>query len=243
MKIKKYLAPSILIVISLILNGCSLIGLGIGAVTDAIKPDYKAVKYGHSQNLKKGDEIKISLKKGDSIVGNFLKFEPPFQNTYFYRYQNYLKSFHISDQFPRLDEEIVIFTTDAEKKEGNFLGFGKEDIFYQGKQSLIEHIQLRKVKRITSANGYLFKINRISEFIQKPDFPIFDKSELTNLPKLFLFTKQATKSFSLDEIEQVALETDKNGKMTGFLVGLPIDLFILYRIITNPPGVSLSGTW
>ncbi len=243
MKTKRYLAPSILIVISLILNGCSLIGLGIGAISDSMQPDYTPVKYGHFENLKRGEEIKISLKKGDAIIGNFLKFEPPFKNTYFYRYQNFLKSSHISDAFPQLDENIVIFTTDGENKDGTFLGFGKENIYYQGKEALIEQIQLPEVKRLTSENGYIFNISRISKIVQKPDFPIFAKSELTKLPKLFLYTKQATKSFSLDEIEQIAFETDKSGKLTGFLVGLPIDLFILYRIITNPPGVSLSGTW
>ena len=243
MKIKKYLAPSILIVISIILNGCSLIGLGIGAVSDSMQPDYTPVKYGHFENLKKGDGIKISLKKGDAIVGNFLKFEPPFKNTYFYRYQNYLKSLHLTDEFPQLDENIVIFVTDEEKKAGTFLGFGKGNIYYQGKEALIEQIRLPEVKRLTSENGYIFNIGRISEIVQKPDFPILAKSELTKLPKLFLYTNQASKSFSLDEIEQIALETDKRGKLTGFLVGLPIDLFILYRIITNPPGVSLSGTW
>ncbi len=245
MKIKKYLAPSILIVISIILNGCSLVGLGIGAGIDAIKPDYKVVKYGHFENLKIGEEIKIYLKNGNAIVGNFLKFEPPFKNTYFYRYQNFLKSSHFRDEFPQLDEDIVIFTTDGEKKEGTFLGFGKENIYYQGKGSLIEQIQLSEVKRLTSENGYIFDVGRISEIVQKQDFPILAKSELTKLPKLFLYTKQASKSFSLDEIEQIALETDKSGKLTGFLVGLPIDLFILYRIITNPPGVqvNLTGCW
>ncbi len=65
-----YLFPAFLIFLSL--NGCSVIGYTIGAVSDSNIPDSTVLPVNQLSKIKQGDDITIKLKNGTYVHGYYM---------------------------------------------------------------------------------------------------------------------------------------------------------------------------
>ena len=76
MKVNNSRIASVLFIsISLINSGCSLIGLGIGAVVDEIRPDSKVFKsYGY-ESFERYEEVTLFFKDNTIRVGKYIEIK------------------------------------------------------------------------------------------------------------------------------------------------------------------------
>ncbi len=241
MKTKKYLATSFLLAISFLLNGCSLIGLGIGAIADWNEPDFTPIKIEQLANLKRGETVTISLFNNESVAGKFLNFKPSLRKTYYFRYNHYLDTSRYGGKLPRNYERIVINKVNGEKTEYNFLGLNKKGLFGRDGNGEINFTRFNQIKFLSSGNSYIYYLKPIKKIIQQPDFPLISDRDELKLPILSLYSNNEKVSFPQNEISRISITNNKNGMLTGFLVGLSIDAIIIYHILSNPPGVNLGG--
>ena len=85
------------------LSGCSLIGLGIGALSDANTPDYTTIPGWEEGNIEPGTEIDILLNNGEQVSGTYIGLEHVLEEEYAEQYtEKYAESREI------LRDEVIL---------------------------------------------------------------------------------------------------------------------------------------
>ncbi len=241
MNYKKFLIFIVFIFGFLLLNGCCLIGLGIGAVSDAHTPDSVLVKQKQWPVVKRGQRIKVKLKNGQKVIGKYLSFKRSLTRPYLTHYYSFLQSTHRYNQMPKPYEKIQVQTVDNKTLEGMFLGVDQRNLNLLTEYLNSFRILLTDIKNITNEQGKIYQLETIREIISKPNFPLYSEKEIDKEAKLTILVNNEPKSFVPTQIRQVEILPRKNGKLTGFLVGAAIDVVFVIFTINSMSHVSMAG--
>ncbi len=217
------------VLLSFYLNGCSLVGLGLGAISDAQKKDSLVVRPEQWAQIEQGERIKVKLKHGQTLVGEFISFRRRVQRSYAERYNQFVHKKSIRTSLPTLYENLLIETSDKDLLYGKFLGFDSSGLFVLTRQQMCRHFTWKQVGVLMHGINPNFDLSAIRHLVLKSDFPRFTTVQIEKEPTLSLLTERTAQSFAAHEIEQVQLLPRKNGKLIGFLVGAAFDAgFIAY---------------
>ena len=241
MNYKKFLIFIIFIFGFLLLNGCCLIGLGIGAVSDAHIPDSVLVKQKQWPVVKRGQRIKVKLKNGQKVIGKYLSFKRLLTRPYLTHYYSFLQSTHRYNQMPMPYEKIQVQMVDNKTLEGMFLGVDQRNLNLLTEYLNSFRILLTDIKNITNEQGKIYQLETIREIISKPNFPLYSEKEIDKEAKLTILVNNEPKSFVPTQIRQIEILPRKNGKLTGFLVGAAIDAVFVIFTINSMSHIGMAG--
>jgi len=196
--------------------------LGIGAATDAKKPKSYRASPNEIINIKEGSKVEITTNEGVTYSGKFYGLETIYDENYHKKYDSIKTLIAGPESLPGINDTIQIYLS-LEKnigKLGIFKGFKGGKIWYKYLYSDdIENIDLMLIDRIRIHNDYIIGSENIQQ-ISALDFP-----EL-----LFLKIGHGGGEFEycgLHDVNGIIVRVKRNGALTGFLIGLPIDIVFL----------------
>jgi len=259
LKVKAFVYVMLVTAVGLFLfNGCSIIGLGIGALSDALKPDQLVIQGWQVLTVKPGKPIKIFLTDGDSLSGTFIGREQISQEDYYNRYLQYRQSTAEDITMPMLGDSLTITLTSGLQFETELLGFDYEgqwvnlignpdSVYVKLRERNIKSIKLHneivvgeeEIKRYSEG---IFQLNTINTLIDK-NGNVLDGAvlrELTTMGRvpftsvILIQNKAGTNRVAMNNIYQIQALVEKHGMRTGFFVGLTVDLLFI---------VSLAISW
>ena len=220
----------ILIAFSLQFHGCSLVGLGIGAIADAnAEPGQYKIYDEHVSDIDAGDPLTVVLKNGESRSGMYLGFKDMSTEEYAVLYDNFREDIFI--KLPDLKETISINSgfSNAYNYEYVFEGFD-----YNG-------IRVKKLNKIEpesydieSINFLAFSYNDSDQVVQKDLLTNFLLSgELPLISKIVLQNPDGVFEFGSGEISELKFTADSDSWLVGLAVGSIIDMVIIGIIAGN----------
>jgi len=227
----------LLCIITLLLNGCSLVGLGIGSLVDSnFKESISGIHplYYKLNSYKLGKWIGIIKKDSTFISGKYngIKNLPPeFYNRY-YSASREMMSYELS--LPAIGDSIVIYSW-VEKKNIRciFLGFDYGSIMlkYPGKEEPKKE-NLLTIRDVTDNFGNIINSNILNERISEGRIPI--------LSGIAIEYENDNILVAINDIDQIKYKTN-SGKIAGLIIGGIIDalLIVVFRQFGNMS--SLGG--
>lgn len=231
MNVKRFFIAALMLLPALYLHSCCLIGLGIGAISDAQKKDSLSVPMERLAAVKSGERILLVLNDGQRLKGKFIRFRRLLQRDYATRYFVFVRHRQLQSRVPRLYEDIGVFSAEAKQVSGRFLGFDKENLFLLKTDQTELQLPLTDVQKISAGGRRVFSLPTIRAVVQQADFPVFTEAYLDRQATLALMVDNNLRSFPAEAIERVNLLPRKNGKLIGFLIGAGLDAaFVIYTI-------------
>ncbi len=243
MKTKRYLIKMLLLAFFILfyMNGCCLIGLGIGAVSDAQKPDSVSISKDRLATIKPGARIRLTLKDGSRVTGTLVAYRKLLHRSYLRRYYSFRNSLGNQYRLPYIYETLKIQTNAGQHYEGAFLGFDQQGIYVLNKEQKTRHILLSEIREVDGMGGKTIKMDSIGKLFLRTDFPFYSAEVSYPEPFLTLAVQNGSQKFPLNKINRITVLPRKKGKLTGFLVGAVFDLGFTVLLINSLSHSSLIG--
>jgi hypothetical protein len=241
MKSKMLIMPALLVaaIAILQLDGCSVIGLTAGAISDASKPDTITVPGWEMELIEAGRPIKVILKDRNWIEGAFAGIVRVPEEEYAKRYDAFRKEKKGELLLPELGEKIFITLESGAEGEREFLGFdyyyptAKEEAKAISTSGIPNHVVYTKsigdtatgivtvsgIHRITDQNGNELKGEDLRVLISEGHIPLSSAIAVKNLAD--------TTRVAMDQVYQIDVKAKKTGAKTGFIAGACIDLIVI----------------
>ena len=242
-------AVQALICISLfiMINGCTVIGFGIGSFIDSRKPDIRFDPACDLEKLELRQRITVVLKEGGRIKGEFAGIGTiDNEDLYAARYADMMKRITSRPELPEIDDTITVYMKPAKNKvymERIFQGFalssnpgGRKIYLKYGyrRSKALETVNLDLVHAIADASGQRYSIDEMEDFITA--------GGLNDLTVLVLKNRANIQKIELNSIDTITKRPE--GKMAKILgiAGLVTDL-VIYAIMrpTSEKGSSSGG--
>ena len=211
------------------LCGCSLIGLGIGALVDGGKPDSETIRVGAAMDLKAGDEIRIALVDSTVVEGVYKESALLDSATYARRYAGFLAGAGAGVAVPLLGDTLFLHTkTGRLPYRYVFRGFGI------GSMKLL---WLDKSQTTTIALSYPKQLERSDGTMFDP--AMLERMRLPTDVLLVVRTATGTARVPVDDIAQIDRPNSTNSKWIGLGMGAAADIIIIVSISDGFKGIRL----
>ncbi|HCV43331.1 MAG TPA: hypothetical protein DGH68_07590 [Bacteroidetes bacterium] len=217
----------------LLLLGCSLIGFGIGAISDSSSRDGDAVPIVELRGLKERDGIAVVLQSGRRIEGDFISVREENAGIYRERYIAAVADLRAEGCVPLLDDSITFASRNAPwlKERGEFRGVdpGAMVVNQSGRRVVVS--DLGELKADSSADVDLFFF---SALVRERKLPFLTKSVLMKV-------KGDTTEVLVVDLVRVEVSEPRNAKFIGLAIGAAIDAVAIV-LLTNSAEQSCNET-
>lgn len=222
-KIHSIVTGFVCILLAFILNGCTLIGLGIGSAADpAIS--HKTLTNGEIGSIGKGDTCRVFLRDNGTVVGAFNSVDRLPKEQYQQRYQNALQQLNSSIYLPSLGDTVGLQLTSSQNLRAAFFGIDRKQIEFQeigkidtGKASCTS------VVRITGNSGRYIGGDSLSSMIFKGQIPLLSTMLISN--------EKGLSQVPLDKISKIDVTVKENKYWkVGLIMGIILDLALVLAI-------------
>jgi len=246
-------ALALFVVIALATNGCSVIGFGVGAISDSTKPDSLTVPGWEVQTVKPGREIKLTLRNGEQLTGKFAGVDPVPQEQYAERYANFRDQRKEEVPLPALGEKINITLNSGVQGERELLGFDYQYVPAQAKKeespslmSLQCAISVRQSGDTTSARVLVSDIDRIVDdqgnVVQgKTLAKLASEGQIPFLCAVAIQDSTGHRQIAMEEVERIELKNRKHDKWKCAAIGAVFDVLLLIAAINFDLEFDFSG--
>ena len=233
-----------------LMDGCSLIGLGIGSIVDSTKPDTISISGWKVDTLKPDKKIKITFPDGTQLDGKYRGIERFPKNEYAQRYNDTREKSLPDVILPPLGDTIGITQKFGGFIEREFLGF---DYRYQPtetigakerspftpvlvsvkvKESTIaQNLSSTKFIKLTDSEGNVLEGKVLERLATEGKIPFLSTISLENSDSMMLIPRE--------RIVHIERKNSKNAKWIGLGIGAVIDLGITLFFIA----LSHSMEW
>jgi hypothetical protein len=206
-------------------SGCSVIGLCAGASIDNARPDYDTIPGSHVAIIERGKDIKLTMKTGEELKGEYLGVGRPADSQYARVYNEYRERYKKELLLPALGDSISTVTLESAKEcKGEFLGFDNQYIWLRARMWPPNRVRIDMsvLKRITDRNGNLIEVGRL--------ITLSSAGEIPALSGVALKANSDTLCIPNPEVDRIEVPVDKNAKWMGLGVGVVIDAVIIVAI-------------
>jgi len=239
MKTKNLLIIIILLMIgiNLLMNSCSLIGIGIGAAADGSKPKEYSIGANHVNKIKNKSKVIIHKKDGTQINGKFVGTSQIAQQDYAEEYEKFKKNNHNkrSKFFPDIGDSLMIIFKDANLEfYGLFLGFDYDQIIY----SDLTGDRIFNIIYDTSYTSILYK-EKYLDYIYIKELIYYGRIP-TLLAINLLVNDTSTLFIPANDIDKIISKNKRNAKFKGLGIGLVIDAIIFVIVMSSMPIISFE---
>lgn len=239
----KAISALLLAVFSLsLLNGCSLVGLGIGSVIDSQNSQrVTTVSKSKLEGVRRGSQFIVTLDNGDTLRGTYCGSERISQEKYSKLYAEIRERKPEGILLPELGENTTITDEQGMESKYEFLGFGYKEVFVKsGRKSEPSKVSLETVYKLSDSNRNVIKGKTIRKLISENTIPI--SSAISTIYLGGRMTDNRLSPTSLKEtVDTVRVEMDKvfeiqgklktNRKLTWLLVGAGFDVAMIGFVI------------
>ncbi|MCI0494555.1 hypothetical protein L0Z72_06075, partial [candidate division KSB1 bacterium] len=200
------------------INSCSVIGLGIGSISDASQTDQTDISVSQLKTMASGISIIIKLKDTNQLSGKFVGSEMIPVEEYAKLYSQACEAIKEIAYLPALGDSFNLLSNET----ASFLGFDFDRMLFKGKKGNIIGGSITNIDTLTDSNGNMIDIEIAKKLIAEGKIPLVSAIHIKDATE--------TKQIRLDRIETIQIPTRKNGKLTGFLIGAIIDVLIILSI-------------
>lgn len=167
-KILSVLASFLAAVVMCQLSGCSLIGLGIGAKSDASKPDQVTISGEKLKAIKLGTPINVILKSGNKLSGKYSGLARVSQEEYAKSYAKCREQNREEIMLPALNESVTIVTVTRKQYECEFLGFDHATMWIRLREKTIsQKMPLKMIRNIMDSNENIIGVEIVKKLISE----------------------------------------------------------------------------
>ena len=229
MKMKRIIQSfliSFFCMIILLSNGCSLMGLGIGALVDSNHPKTipgMPLLYHQYHSFQPGTRIEILTKDSAIVQGKYTGVKDTNLEEYDRIYSRNLDSISNEPRLPAIGDSIVVYSWAGKKDiECVFFGFDYESILLKFPDRPEKtKVNLYTIRDITDQFGNDIQSNILRKMVAEGEIPI--------LSGISVEQEAGEVLVRIDDIDQIRFRTS-SGKIMGFLVGGIIDVIVLIKI-------------
>lgn len=215
-----------------VLEGCTLVGVGIGAIADSKKPDRYNITAIESVNLERETPILCILKNGKKVRGSFEFVCQMNEKKYTESFKEFQES--VNHDLPSLYDTINITSIYSRDngRQGILYGFEINTLLLYSinDNTIIDTVSIEGLVKIINENEIQFKGEVFKSLNGK--VPVRTGIGVSN-PYDYTI-----RIIPLNEIQTIKVGEVKNSKIVGGCVGLVIDTAILtgmYLYFRNNP--------
>ncbi|MFH1700359.1 MAG: hypothetical protein ABIE07_07195 [Candidatus Zixiibacteriota bacterium] len=242
---------SAIVIITIALNGCSLIGLGVGAAIDSHAQPTKMIHPWAVNTINPGDSVTAHLIDGRRLSGTYQGIRPSDENKYQEKYDNFVGQLKDSCRMPVFNENVSITLKSGANIEEKFLGF---DI-------LISALNPRDTTRIISHNPdlYCYAVGKNQEESPQKyflyDIKNYNGEESASINRsciwkmavagklplrssIFVRDSIGIMNAGIDEISTLEICNKRNAKWWGLGLGLAVDATIIILMAATMGSIS-----
>ena len=214
----------LLIGAGLVAAGCSLIGLGVGAIVDK-KPRHQIPGW-EIQAIEPGQKVELTLADGHVMKGKFTGLSPVPDTEYRRRYDEARVALRgVTDDavdLPRLGVGATIVDASGNRAECEYLGFELGAIaFYLPNRADVSTLPFERLHTLADADGRRVDGATLRRLVHERKVPMRADVTIDNAGRV-----------RIEEIAQLSISKGK-GKMIGFLGGLAIDAIIVIVALSD----------
>ena len=240
---------SFLVLVALAAGGCSVIGLGIGAISDSAKPDSLTVPGWEVRTVKPGREMKLTLRDGEQLTGRFAGVDSVPEKQYVQRYTSCRERTGKEAPLPAMGERIDITLNSGVEGERELLGF---DYQYttaktKGKEvpsPVTSHcaLSVRQPGDTTSGNVLVSDIERIvnkeGEVIEGPTLErLVSGGQVPFLSAIAVHDLSGRRQIGMEQVQRIELKNKKRDRWKFAFVGAAFDAALLIAAISFELGL------
>lgn len=215
-----------------VVNGCSLIGLGIGSISDGSKPNEVAIiPDGQLESMKLGAQVDVILKDGGHILGKYAGTDRIPAENFAQAYDQCREHMPVGVFLPGLGDSITVFTRSLgaelpeRKWEIEFHGFASGLVGMNSKTGRERQgLLLDTVDRIVDRQDNAIAGETIRKLLADGQIPV------STLPVIVIQGPKQQMSVATDKIQQILVINKKHGKRNGLLIGAAIDVSLLLAV-------------
>lgn len=224
-------------------NGCTVIGIGIGAIADASTPDTLIFSSKQLSSIEPGEKVTFKLQNNEEISGIYLGYKKILDESYKNRYYEFLNTLPDKTFIPKLGEQIIIRAENRRFLACKFLGVNKGKIFCLSNGSNYKSLNLREIRKISNIDKEEYSLNDFKRIIESSNFPMFKENNISKMPLAVIISDNKKRYYSEEGIKQILMFPEKNGILTGAILGGSVDIAVLIIIANSAPMPShfLSG--
>jgi hypothetical protein len=215
-------------------SGCTLIGLGVGAIRDSRKPDFQSKPVEDSLKLKKGNQMILILRDGRKLTGKYIELDKLPYTEYLNRYHEFRNKETNASVLPLLGKITATLKTTKEKVDIELTGFDYDGLWLKKIEwpNPIKH-PYDLFFAIVDKQGKKFNenaIDNIKSMSSNIELPIVSAIKIEILSDEQLV--------ALNDLSEIRLHPKKHDKYYGLLLGVITDMLIVYAI-----GQSMPDCW
>jgi hypothetical protein len=228
MKILKYVTFFLsFLLLNIYLNGCFIIGFGIGLSEDQPKIDSFNITTKEIIQLEPETPIILYLNNGDILKGKFVKLECISNEDYLKEYNKFLIENNIDLWFPSFNDTVGINSLNNHGYIFNGFDFGCIKL-----KSILNDLERNtyfdQIIYISSRDGNKLQAKTVIEYMKSGTVPL--RSNLVVKNELDIFT------IPPHTIIKGEIEPSYSNRIIGLLIGATIDIVLLYSITPERQG-------
>jgi len=207
-------------------SGCSLIGLGVGAISDS-RQKMLTLPGWQIETVAKGRDVVLSLADGSTLAGKFEGLVPEPWEEYRTRYASF-RSREGAPRLPVLGPGATVKGRNGVVTQGDLLGFdaGVVLIGYAGR-SAPARISLDVVESLSDDQGTTLESGQLAWLASTRALPLQTTIAISG--------ESGRRHVPSDDVRQVVVPATRHGKLAGFLIGAVIDAVVIAAIASDDP--------
>jgi len=206
------------------LSGCSLIGLTIGARSDASKPDYVRIPGWSVRSVKPGTPITVMQRDGARLHGLYDGITLVSAPAYARRYAGCQQRLQPEVALPALGDSIAVKLTSGTQLERRFSGFDLREVLVTAEgKTAPSRLPLKAVASITDRRGNVIDADKLDSLLLRGEIPA--------VSAIAVKTATGRTSIPADQVQQLEVRNTKQGKLIGFLVGAAVDAIVIVAVV------------
>ncbi len=215
-------------------SGCSLIGLGIGAIKDGHEPDNTTATNSQLWFVQPGQNVSMVLRDGTVLKGSYGGIQPVPKDDYGRKYEETCAQNYGSIALPRLGEKVIFAGNDpTDQYECEFAGFDLGLIMIKNiEKNTISGVSTKRYPTFKNSQGNLIDVKALDAMMLEGKIPFVSGAVMK------IGSNQ--KVIPVEQISEVRIPNKKHGKLIGFLIGAGIDAVVIYAISTTN---FIGGGW
>jgi hypothetical protein len=200
--------------------GCSLIGLGIGAISDGSSNRYSGdVSLVNVRKLEPGSTLTIITRDSKRIEGDYVGVRETLPDQYRAHYREALETLGMKDQFPFPGDTIRFaeYSSPATNLRGIFMGVDPSAVVVSRAGLRVGFFELAALR---SSDGAEIDLQALEALVSNHQLPFVTRGILVS-------TDTDTIEVPFSDIIRIDKDRSQNGKLIGFGIGAAIDITIL----------------
>ena len=229
-KLRKFIINAVVCFLlpQLLLAGCSLIGFGIGSLSDSSKKDGDAIPMADLREMTRGSDIAVVLWDGRRIEGEFISVREENPGTYREQYMAAVAQLHMEGCLPRPGDSITVANrrNPLVQQKFQFRGVDPDQMVvnHTGRRAFLSDIGVLKADSASQVDLSVF-----SSLVHEHKLPFVTRSILLDVREATSRFQERGRSMTdttevlLADIVRVENIEPRDGKYIGLAVGAVLD--------------------